>query len=348
MKYKRTKAKAKEGVLFLDKIVTEHGSVYRPVHEEDDVGIDGFIELVNAEIASGRLIAVQVKSGDSYLSDSADEFVVNVDEAHLKYWLEFMVPVILVCYSPSKKLAAWMSIRDYVEHERYHDRWPVKQIRVPFSNVLDVKALSKGIAALAHARSDERILLKSADLCLSGNAEQRHQGFQILVSHPDSRPLKVTCLFARRLLNDEKLETVKDALFILGFGVGRRHWSWNPNNREESDVIRFACDLCRDLSQDEIYRLLVICDDQGFRGPQGLGGRLFDVICCCFETAEKVLDRVVADKNQPIRRRANALDLLFECDDDALEDAKDRLLEDADIRDVVQWMFQVPGDPMAE
>jgi hypothetical protein len=344
MKYKRTKATAKAGVLFLDKVVTEHGSVYRPVHEEDDVGIDGFIELVSAEVASGRLVAVQVKSGDSYLSPDRDEFVVNVDEAHLKYWMDFMVPVILVCYSPSKDLAAWTSVRDYVEHERYHDRLPVKQITVPFYKRLDTKALNEGIAGLAHARSDERILLRSADLCLSANSDQRHQGFQILANHPDSRRLKITCLFARRLLNDENVETVKDALFILGYGVGRRRWSWNPMNREEGEIIEFACDLCRDLSEEEIYRLLALCDDEAFGGPQGLGERLFDVICCCFETAEKILDRVAGDKAEPMHRRANALYLLFECDHGELEEEKDRLLQDTSLQDVVAWMFQEPAE----
>lgn len=343
MKYKRNKAKAKAGVLFLEKIVAQHGSIYRPVHEEDDVGIDGFIELVNTEVASGRLIAVQVKSGDSYISADGDEFVVNVDKEHLKYWLDFMVPVIIVCYSPSKHLAAWTSVRDYVEHERYHDRLPVKQIKIPFYRRLDTEALSKGIAGLARARSDERILLRSADLCLSKSAERRQNGFQILANHPDSRGLKVTCFFARRLIHDERVETVKEALYILGYGVGRRRWSWNPMNDEEGEVISFACDLCGDLSEADIYRLLVVCDDEGFHGPQGLGERLFDVVSCCFETAEKVLDRVVRDKSQPMQRRANALYLLFECDDDELEDGKDALLKNDAIRDVAEWMFREPA-----
>lgn len=345
MKYKRTKATAKAGVLFLDKLVTEHGSVYRPVHEEDDVGIDGFIELVDDEVASGQLIAVQVKSGDSCLCADQQAFVVNVDEKHLRYWLGYMVPVILVCYSPSKDCAAWVSVRDYVENERYHGRGAaITQIRIPIYRKMDLKALDGSIAGLAHARSDERILLKSADLCLSMDPCERHQGFQILANHPDSRGLKATCMFARRLIKDEHVDTVKEALFVLGYGVGRRRWSWNPMNRQEGEVIEFASELCHDLSRQEIYRLLSICDDEAFAGPQGLGERLFDVICCCFETAEKVLDRVVRDKAEPMQRRANALYLLFECDDAELADARGRLLEDDSIRDVVEWMGLEPAD----
>jgi len=54
----------------LEDVVNRHGSVFRPVHQEDDFGIDGFIELVAAEEVTGRLVGVQVKTGDSYLSPS--------------------------------------------------------------------------------------------------------------------------------------------------------------------------------------------------------------------------------------------------------------------------------------
>src|SRR4051812_24554910 len=111
MKYSRNKTIGKAGVIYVERIVNEQGSVFRPVHQEDDFGIDGYIELVDSEIASGQIIAVQIKSGDSYLSEDKDHFEVSVDERHLKYWREFMLPVILICYSPSKDAAAWVSVR---------------------------------------------------------------------------------------------------------------------------------------------------------------------------------------------------------------------------------------------
>jgi hypothetical protein len=339
MKYQKNKSICKTGVLHVDGIVNEHGSVFRSVHGEDDLGIDGFIELVKAEIASGRLIGVQIKSGDSYIAPSDDEFIVNVDKEHLEYWQNFMVPVIIVCYSPSKNIAAWVSVRDYIEHERYQEKLPVKQIRIPFYKKFDVKALSHEIAGLAHARADERILLKSADLCLSNDAQRRHEGFQILANHPDARNLKVTCLFARRLLMDSNTDTAKDALFILGYGVGRHRWSWNPNNRDEMEIISFASDLCSDLSEAEIKRLLELCDKETFNGPQGLGERLLDVIGCCFDRANSVLESVMRDASAPIARRANALYLLYGCNEEELEDSRLNLLQDKEISDVVNWIF---------
>ena len=339
MKYKKTKATGKAGVIYVEKVVNEHGSVFRPIHEEDDFGIDGYIELVKTETASGRLIAVQIKSGDSYLDSSGEEFIVDVDERHLGYWLNYMVPVIVICYAPSKNFAAWISVRSYVQHKKYRDELPVRQIRIPCRKSFDVNAISQELMILAHTRADERILLRSADFCLSQDAQKRHNGFQILTNHPDSRDLQITHFLARRLLLDANADTAKDALFTLGYGVGRKRWSLNPNNEDESGIVSFTSTLCSDLSVVEIHRLLELCDEEAFNGPQGLGERLFDVICCCFDVASGVLDKVLRDPTVPMQRRANALYLLFECDDEELEEARQRLEADPEISSVIEWMY---------
>jgi hypothetical protein len=82
---------------------------------------------------------------------------------------------------------------------------------------------------------------------------------------------------AKRLLMDANLDVAKDALFILGYGVGRRRWSWNPNNRAERNDALFACEMCRELTEAEVRRALELCDNESFHGPQGLGERLLDV-----------------------------------------------------------------------
>jgi Domain of unknown function (DUF4365) len=335
MKHPPTAVTAKAGVLFLQQIINEHGSIFRPVHQEDDVGIDGFIEPVIDEVATGNLVAVQVKSGDSYLSKDGSEFVIPTDEEHVNYWMNYMVPVILVAHSPSKKLAAWTSVRDYVEQETYHGRVPIKNIRIPISRQLTNDKIN-GLAELARQRSDERLLPKAADKCLSEIAAERKEGFQILANHPDSRRLRLTCLMAKRLLMEADVDVAKDALFILGYGVGRRRWSRNPSNRTERDEEVFAWQMCEELSEAEVRRALELCDDESFHGPQGLGERLSDVLGCCFELADSVLDAVARDPSQPMARRINAVYLLCECDDDIY---RDTMLTDPALKDIAMETF---------
>jgi hypothetical protein len=340
MKYPKIKTTGKAGVIHVDGIVNSHGSVFRPVHQEDDFGIDGYIELVHSEKVSGRLVAVQIKAGDSYLSKDKRQFEVKTDDHHLQYWRSFMIPVILICYSPSMNLAAWMPIRDYIEQEEYHNRVPIKKIAIPLYKVFNEEALSESIGASAHARADERLLIKCADMCLSADSVAKRQGFQILIQHPDSRGLKITCLLARRFLLDDDIETAKDALFTLGYGVGRKRWSWNPNNNEEAELISYASQICSDLTAKEIRRLVELVDDEYFNGPDGLGERCFDVLRCCSETSRVVLEEIASDKSLLMQRRVNALYLLYGCNDEAIEEAFLELSENPNLIDVLAYMFK--------
>lgn len=339
MRWPKTQKTANAGLLFVQAVVNEHGSIYRPVHQETDIGIDGYIELINVEEASGRLIAVQIKSGETYFSTRDNEFVVAVDQRHLDYWTAYMVPVILVSYNPVADLGAWVSIRDYIERERYHGRNLDGKIRMPIYQKFDVKALNESIAGLAHTRADERILLRCADKCLSQDAQARRDGFSILQAHPDSRSLKITALFAKKFLMDEDVTTAKDAIFALGYAVARRRWSWNPLNEDDGEVIAYASELCQSLSEDEILHMLELIDDEHFSGPQGLGERCFDILCCCFDTAIPVLENIVANKSQPIQRRANALYILNECDDYILEQNSKNFRDQSVEGEVYRWML---------
>lgn len=345
MKWPHNNQQAELGI---DQLITEikrHGSIYRPIHQENDLGVDGTIELVRNEESIGRIVAVQVKSGDSYLSLRGDCFEVVVDDAHIAYWLEYMLPVILVCYSPSKKLLCWQSIRDYVEQEELQGQKPVRKIRVNFNKPFNIEALSGGIWGLAHVRSDERKLFAYADQCLCTDPAARRVAFEVLTQHPDSRDTRITYLLARRLLMDDEVEIARSALFTLGYGIGRIRWSFNPGCKEDVRVTSMAHDVCSTLTEVEIERCLVLIDGQHFNGLDGMGERCADVLNSCFETAEMVLNRIVRDESQNMERRSNALYIMEGCDDEAIVEAHDHFLEDPQLADVYRWMYGNITDP---
>ena len=74
-------------------------------------GIDGEVEIVERGEYTGRLLAVQVRSGPSYLSRTTPEGIVyNGERDELDYWLRYALPVILVLYDPANDVAHWSSI----------------------------------------------------------------------------------------------------------------------------------------------------------------------------------------------------------------------------------------------
>lgn len=64
---------------------------------ESDYGIDAHAELIDLQRPTGRLLAMQLKSGSSYLSDkSSDGFIFRAEKKHVKYWQNHSLPV-LIC-----------------------------------------------------------------------------------------------------------------------------------------------------------------------------------------------------------------------------------------------------------
>ncbi|MGZ8248876.1 MAG: DUF4365 domain-containing protein, partial [Methylomagnum sp.] len=96
-----------------------------------DHGIDMEIEFKNnAYEATGQMLFLQLKSGDSYLrkrkGDGAEIFTIK-DERHARYWMTQQFPVLLVIRNSDGEIR-WMEIRDWLKRESQDGKKPVKQI----------------------------------------------------------------------------------------------------------------------------------------------------------------------------------------------------------------------------
>lgn len=102
----------RDGVIAVQVAVNEARCVWREV-EQRDIGIDGHIEYVTPEgLAPGRLVAVQVKSGESYFNRAdAHEVRYSPSQQHRRYWSEYPLPVILVLHRPSDSETIWADAR---------------------------------------------------------------------------------------------------------------------------------------------------------------------------------------------------------------------------------------------
>lgn len=78
-----------------------------------DVGIDGTLEFVNRQgFATGRIVAVQVKSGPSYFATPCDGgWKFYFEPKHQYYWELFPLPVVLVLHDPRSNLSYWTDVR---------------------------------------------------------------------------------------------------------------------------------------------------------------------------------------------------------------------------------------------
>jgi small GTP-binding protein len=108
-----------------------------------DHGIDMEIEFKNDDrTASGQLMFLQLKSGDSYLRTQVDgkEIFTIKNPRHAEYWANQIAPVMLIVRNSSGEIR-WMEIRDYLQ-EKLKMGKPVRQIE--FNGVrLDTESILK-------------------------------------------------------------------------------------------------------------------------------------------------------------------------------------------------------------
>ena len=135
-----------------------------------DFGVDAQVEIVERGFALGRLLALQIKSGKSYFQERAgNAFVYRGDRHHLRYWLGYALPVIVVIGRPESQEAYWQVVAEDTI-VRTEDGW---KMTIPVVNRYGevtrsaLQALcSKRIAELGRDSSATRVATQDLSLDL--------------------------------------------------------------------------------------------------------------------------------------------------------------------------------------
>jgi hypothetical protein len=124
-----------------------------------DHGIDAHIEIVDQRRdATGRLIALQIKSGTSYFKEKVqDGYVFRGDTNHLNYWMRHSLPVIVVLHNPTLELSYWQVVHQQTI-ERTEKGW---KMTIPTSQTLDASAREK-LSSIADIPDEQRRLASLA------------------------------------------------------------------------------------------------------------------------------------------------------------------------------------------
>lgn len=111
-----------------------------------DYGIDAIVEAKDGDQPTGKLIALQIKSGTSYFKKRRGNYVFYGELRHLDYWTMHSLSVFLVLYNPEDKIAVWQKI-DRSLAQVNEKGW---SIMIPITNVLNKSAkrfIENGIAS---------------------------------------------------------------------------------------------------------------------------------------------------------------------------------------------------------
>lgn len=101
----------REGLLAVEHACHDLDLIWRDQFQED-VGIDGTIEIALGAFPTGKLVAAQVKSGMSYIRSETDEsFRFYPRQDDLTYWGGLSIPLFLLVYHPENKTVYWADVQ---------------------------------------------------------------------------------------------------------------------------------------------------------------------------------------------------------------------------------------------
>ena len=195
--------------------------------EVKDYGIDAHVEPFHGSHRPiGRLLALQIKAGDSYFREGTDEgWWYRGTNKHLRYWLGHVLPVIIVMYDDEDRILYWQHVTE--DRIEYTDNgWKILIPRVQIVSA-DATGQLRAITETATGASEDpvakslRFLPPSAAAVLS----------QVQAVEPDG-----TMRLARLLAQgrDQPRLTVETVL------AGRPSWLPAGNGRFEAAIGAYA------------------------------------------------------------------------------------------------------------
>ncbi|GLB61782.1 MULTISPECIES: DUF4365 domain-containing protein [Bacillaceae] len=132
--------KGSKGVNLVErKVIEELGWIFRE-QPTQDYGIDGHMEIVDDEYVTGRLVAIQIKAGKSYLKEEISTgFVFRGKIEHYNYWNNHSLPVILILCDLENDTCYWEQINKDTVELISDTSW---KVTVPKEQIINQESLS--------------------------------------------------------------------------------------------------------------------------------------------------------------------------------------------------------------
>ena len=143
-----------------------------------DYGIDAHIEEVVENDPTGKIIAVQIKSGSGNFSPSGNKLIHYVSNIHKNYWLSHNLPVILIAHLPDDRATYWKLV-DERSLKSTKSRW---KIEIPYTNVYGERA-KNALKKIISQVDEEDLLIETSKINESDIDRLEEEVKGITISH---------------------------------------------------------------------------------------------------------------------------------------------------------------------
>lgn len=187
-----------KGETAVDLAVSKMGFIFRD-QTSADYGVDATIEVTRTtdtgkRVATGRLIAVQVKSGDCAVRRTRYGYTLYCSRSHANYWLRHSLPVIVVYSHPKTERLFWTHITETSL------RQTPKGFAIDFDDASELTVASEDLTKIAETGEFAPVVERSALLI------PFDEGLGITISDEE---LGIACLEIAKSTNGSEIPSIE-------------------------------------------------------------------------------------------------------------------------------------------
>lgn len=294
MQRPETSGTASLGVHHVGKVIASCNSIFHLVHQENDVGNDGFIEFTINQETVGCCIAVQIKSGESYVR--GEKFVIPSDKSHFDYWRSLNLPVVGIVYDPQSDSARWVDITQFLKRESSKN--PASfTIPLPSDNHFDSQHYEEFkrhfLTYRSHYGDDLHFAQALSDFSTLNEEMRCELGVRSLFAFHRSRPPTWYYLISS-LRNFRSHQLLRRLIIFISHIPGHPDIFWCAGNNLNEQTRRIAEEYIRTLlTRDDVIMLLEGIDDGGI--DRGQVGQCVDSIISIIHDRYIFLESILSD-----------------------------------------------------
>lgn len=292
-KHPQSSATAKSGTNFVRGVVEAANCIFHKIEQENDLGIDGLIELIRKESPLNKQFAVQIKAGQSYFIAKTEECLIPIN-GHRDYWAGYPLPVFGLVFVPTRGVAYWVNIKRYLKN---HPAATVIKFKCTEVNAFDSNGFVSLFIPMVLQEIPEIPFEQALRLVNSVNVDESEVGLVVLFRKFPNRLQTWD-----QLVNYFKRTDAKNIPRSLMYYFAHVPWHgdiWGYGEqltRETRDYIR--TEHFQKFGLEEITKLLSLVDEENMIG-RGTVGQSVEAIVSSLPNRAELLKGILAEGTRP-------------------------------------------------
>ncbi|MDU2663477.1 MAG: DUF4365 domain-containing protein [Clostridium perfringens] len=297
----------KLGVNYVTDIVDRCECYFNKIEQENDIGIDAIIEFTDDSIPTGKCIAVQIKTGESYVNRRKKECIIPI-KSHYEYWKNYCMPVYGIVYILEDNIAYWVDIKQYLnENKRIIESGDLNIIKFKMSSInkFDIDSFNKYFKCFVKNKLPEISYEESCNLLESKNVDEVYIAINSLAKRYANKNEtwdKLIDIFK----TTSDISLISEIIFYLSYIPGHCDLC---NQLNFSEVSRqHARDILNKLNTNEVIKILSAIDENGIE--RGTIGQCIETIISSINNSDNILKEIIKNEDLEEEIINNAITIL--------------------------------------